>query len=811
MGNNLDRVPGVGTRLRRAIDSIGSVFVPYTGAWKDVDLGSFNLTTLGTITGEQITSTDDITMQGHLLTLGDGTATDIVISFSALANDGTLTYDESDNEFDFGSSLITTTGALGCGTITVTANGDVLLSGTGFVQAGSEGFIVGTLTITDGTIDDTDGAITFGDTNLDTSGVIAAGDLTVINYSENLFRGLLMHLPGDGNANDVSGQGNDGTLESGTYSNGIFGQAFLLNGAADYISLTSSAYGSIGTGDFTIMFWCYLDNTGVSDYTVFDTQTPRTIVRVRNTREMDMYINGTWRDPFNVNIPTEQWVHVAITRDSSGNLKGYYDGVLQNTIASITQAIGSSGTAALGSKHDGTGEYWDGSLDDFMIFNRAFDIKEIVAACKLGKPDGYFEKIEVGTMTLSGNDITDSTGTIDLNSTNLTGTGIITLNVQDVFETPFRDALLYLTGDGHANDSSGYGADATLGSTGFRTGVFGQAFEFNGTSDYVALDLAHIDVIDIDVGAFTMMGWAILDVDVGAANNYLFDTDGRWILGIRANTDLMNMFIDGTWRNPFNADFPIGRWVHFAITRDGSGNLKGYYDGVLKNTVAGVTNDIGNMSTTAALGSKHDGSFDWWEGACDEFMIFNRELGAEEVAAAHKLGRPDVLAEDMEISGDVVFRGSGTGLAYGEISCYNENDTITITGAGIANKAQITSFDTDGPSNNMTPDHTNDHITIIKAGHYLCTVSLHIESAGGGGADEFGFAVYKNGGTGLFENCHGHRKLAGGGGDIGAITISGILDLAIDDTIEVWCWNENSTDNLVVDDATLTLVQIGGT
>ena len=94
---------------------------------------------------------------------------------------------------------------------------------------------------------------------------------------------------------------------------------------------------------------------------------------------------------------------------------------------------------------------------------------------------------------------------------------------------------------------------------------------------------------------------------------------------------------------------------------------------------------------------------------------------------------------------------------------------------------------------------------------YFCKVSLHIESAGGGGADLFGFAVYKNNGTTLFENCHGHRQLTGGGGDVGSVSLSGIIDLAVNDTVEVWVWNEDSTDDLVVEDITLTLYQLGGT
>lgn len=168
-------------------------------------------------------------------------------------------------------------------------------------------------------------------------------------------------------------------------------------------------------------------------------------------------------------------------------------------------------------------------------------------------------------------------------------------------------------------------------------------------------------------------------------------------------------------------------------------------------------------------------------------------------------------AGNIRLGGDTYWEGSGTGLPFACIHGYDENDTITIAGAGIANKVQIDSFDTDTAENNMDADHTNEHIQVTKAGFYLCTVSITIESTGAGGGDEIGIGVYKNNGATLFENCHCHRQLAGGGGDVGSCSISGIIDLAANDTIEVWIWNEDSADDVIVDDISLSLVQLGGT
>lgn len=176
---------------------------------------------------------------------------------------------------------------------------------------------------------------------------------------------------------------------------------------------------------------------------------------------------------------------------------------------------------------------------------------------------------------------------------------------------------------------------------------------------------------------------------------------------------------------------------------------------------------------------------------------------------AHRFG--DGTNETQFLAdGDLVFVGTA-GLSFAEIYGADTSTTIAISITGKANKVQITSFTVDGVNNNMTPNHTNDHITVVKAGMYLCTVSIHAESTGGGGADNYGYSVYKNNGATEFANLHGQRNLTGGGGDEGSMSLSGIIDLAVDDTIEVWLWNNTNADDIIIDDINLSLTMIGGT
>ena len=147
------------------------------------------------------------------------------------------------------------------------------------------------------------------------------------------------------------------------------------------------------------------------------------------------------------------------------------------------------------------------------------------------------------------------------------------------------------------------------------------------------------------------------------------------------------------------------------------------------------------------------------------------------------------------------------GTVYGEIYAFDAALTHTISGTGIGNKVQVTAFNANGHSHRLTPNHSSDDITMDIAGDYMCTVSINIESVAGG-AQTAGTAVYKNNGATLFPNLHMHRKLSGGGGDLGAVTMNGVIALVVGDTVEVWIWN-STTGDIIVDDVTLTLVRIG--
>ena len=75
-----------------------------------IEVIATSLIATGMIQAEQITSTDNITMQGHLLTLGDSSANDIILRFLGSSNSADFVYDESADRFQMDTSQLRVSG-----------------------------------------------------------------------------------------------------------------------------------------------------------------------------------------------------------------------------------------------------------------------------------------------------------------------------------------------------------------------------------------------------------------------------------------------------------------------------------------------------------------------------------------------------------------------------------------------------------------------------------------------------------------------------------------------------------------------------
>ncbi len=144
--------------------------------------------------------------------------------------------------------------------------------------------------------------------------------------------------------------------------------------------------------------------------------------------------------------------------------------------------------------------------------------------------------------------------------------------------------------------------------------------------------------------------------------------------------------------------------------------------------------------------------------------------------------------------------------AYGEITAEGNSTALTISSASTdwSNAVQVTTFGQNGASDNTTPDHTNDHITIDVTGVYFVKAEM---SFSGGSSDTYSFALYKNNKATIL-GVRTTRAL-GTGGDVGSASISTVVSLTATDTVEVWIQNETVGADATVQDASLSVFRVG--
>ncbi|WP_455392459.1 LamG-like jellyroll fold domain-containing protein [[Eubacterium] cellulosolvens] len=189
-------------------------------------------------------------------------------------------------------------------------------------------------------------------------------------------------------AYDATPNDNDGTLggdgvgnDIPTWTTGKFGNALNFDGSNDHINITKNKISSIWN-KFSICAWIklnehkYYNRIINDDGFVFATDNDGRIwARIWD----DTY----WSDNYysNQNISIGNWTHVAITHDSAlvtSNLKAYINGILDPiTLNCQHPANNSGGTLVIGSASYLPANFFNGTIDEIVIFNRCLNALEI--------------------------------------------------------------------------------------------------------------------------------------------------------------------------------------------------------------------------------------------------------------------------------------------------------------------------------------------------------------------------------------------------------------------------------------------------
>ena len=435
--------------------------------------------------------------------------------------------------------------------------------------------------------------------------------------------GLLACYPLDGDANDISGNGINGTIfnaDTGGLGEGGSvwvddperGTVISFNGTA------SGAYVRAGeipqmtlTNDFTWAFWAKhsAENTADNDIILGNRMdenavdfVPRQFIKFTPTK-FEWHMNGNGDDNLDYeDIPADIWLHHAVVK--TGDQLTYYRNGVESSSGTITQALDFPQPLFFGGDNEGAeGENWSGLMSDVCIYDRALSEAEIryLAGERAADPSLviYYSFDEVGDI------VADQSG-------------------------KGHDGVV--VGDVTAEANGMYGGAANLANTG-----------------YLDLDGANFPAEDIPTSGFTLAAWTNID---GTSNqNAIFNarsSDSTWLIHpeirpgdgdyrftVRKYGGVTIGNINGGtpgYKQPEGTPVP-NEWVHVAMTFSRvDAQVILYVNGEVVAEAA-ITEDA-DMAGDWGLGARVGYNIDdarHYTGLMDEFRMYTRALAQDEI------------------------------------------------------------------------------------------------------------------------------------------------------------------------------------
>ncbi|MBW2984913.1 LamG domain-containing protein, partial [Candidatus Woesearchaeota archaeon] len=523
----------------------------------------------------------------------------------------------------------------------------------------------------------------------------------IFNWYKDSVSIAVLNMPFEGGSNstwtkDYSGH-NNGTVVGANWSSsaGYDGKgAYEFDGADDHINLTLTnlttfTYSarikveSFGGGTGFIMD---MDNWAVAFYVYNSSIWPNSLLFYVDNVPGDSEVTA------NNSIQLGRWHHVAGTFDGT-QLKLYFDGELVdcNTTDSAESTTCTDFTTTipgytnfhltLGNEKGGS-DFFNGTIDDVMIFNRSLSAAQIkalyenrtdlIAPDETNKGETWHVQVtpndgEADGATLTSNSITlinyvpthstpllSSTRGLNSSGGNLTcnAVNLIDIDNDDIKQTinwyvndasilvlnmPFdmNHTTNNITRDYTIFENNGTVINATWNSTGGYDGK--GAYMFNGSNDYI--NCGNDSSLQFGSGNFTLSAWVktessssqiILMKGDGAADIYYYLRMNNGNISVTAG--------DGSQYTVTSAStYNDGNW-HFATgVRDGN-NLRLYVDGVEDPN---SPTDISSLTSTdygedLVIGRYGPSSMWYFNGTIDDVMIFNRSLSAEQIKALYE-------------------------------------------------------------------------------------------------------------------------------------------------------------------------------
>ncbi|MCH7568404.1 MAG: LamG domain-containing protein, partial [Nanoarchaeota archaeon] len=205
---------------------------------------------------------------------------------------------------------------------------------------------------------------------------------TFVDFDNDLVLWMRMDdVNSSGDPTDLSSYSNNGTLVGNAKinSSGYFGNASWFDGEGDYINT-----GVWNLSDkFSVSLWFNRKDLDTSNHVGVFTKHNHFLIRFAQTSGNFQSFIGTGSGFASGNIDAgtlndDQWYHSVITWDGS-TLQLYLNGTFDSS-AAVSGSIGGNGNSfQIGLWRDSFNEYFNGSIDEVLVFNRSLSSDEISA------------------------------------------------------------------------------------------------------------------------------------------------------------------------------------------------------------------------------------------------------------------------------------------------------------------------------------------------------------------------------------------------------------------------------------------------
>lgn len=497
---------------------------------------------------------------------------------------------------------------------------------------------------------------------------------------------LVAYYPFTGNANDMSGWGNHGTVNGATLTTDRFGNpngAYSFDGVNSYVQISNPPRNY--DKEITVSWWVNANSfqigAGIGQSQANVPSSGTWLMHGNVDRSIIWYVNdnGTWRQTPNSPILSSGWHHIVGTAKAD-SLRLYVNGTLVAKTTGISNRIFFDQSSVIQIGKDvryASGRWLNGSIDDVQIFERALTPSEIQALYTNSNTNYTFNYFQSCDTSAIGIDTTIYAGAAQ------NGCDSLAINHTWLTQPVSNEGLqAYYTFDGNADDMSGYDRHGLLTGATLTTDQYGNAntaYSFDGVDD-------RIDSLDIPLNGnsdWTIATW----LKTNTINSSY--TDFQSVLSNHDESFKVGFYTaDKKWTIHDNGDkISISNSISsnetaFVIFQKSGNTLQIY-----KNDTLLIQNTNGSnltISSVKRIGITHPTGatpFDQeaFNGTIFDFWVYQRALSAAEMQQLYLLNKSAnsaIAAKDSSLT----FEPTMTGLT-SSITTHVSNttcDTILI-------------------------------------------------------------------------------------------------------------------------------------